>query len=159
MQCLLVCFSERCQPCRLLQCDPLQTLAYKCIFYFEYIATMKAWCPQFFGKSNLFCCVSLINHHSTRTRTGRGENTVNLCGFDLCWNLRRLCGVYKPIPKNKTARSDGESWIYSGQCNLLNCCSCPFIIINQRAARPKEQFRELQSYAIAESVISLRKII
>lgn len=59
----------------------------------------------------------------------------------------------------KTDCSDRESWIYSGQCNSLNICSCPFIIINQRAAGPKEQFRALRSYAVAESVISLRKII
>lgn len=67
--------------------------------------------------------------------------------------------MYQSIANNKTALSDGECWIYSGQCNLLNCCSCPFIIINQRAAGPKEQFRTLQSYTVAESVISLRKII
>lgn len=44
-----------------------------------------------------------------------------------------------------------ESWIYSDPHNLSDCCSCPFIIINQRAAGPKEQFRAVQSYAIAES--------
>lgn len=143
-----------CQACRLLQNH--QFTASKYIFHCK--------CKQldaldFLNGVSLFFWVFLINHHSTRTFSDHGENTVNLWGSALGWNWRHLYAVCRSIPKNKTAHSDGESWIYSDQCNSLNPCSCPFIIINQRAAGPKEQFRALQSYAIAESVISLRKII
>lgn len=58
---------------------------------------------------------------------------------------RCLNPVYWSIANNKAAHSDEECKIGSYLCNLLNCCSCPFIIINQRAAGPKEQFRALQS--------------
>ena len=74
------------------------------------------------------------------------------------WHWRCLCAVYRSIPKNKPTYSDGEYWIHSGQCNSLNCCSCSFIKINQRASGPKEQSKA-QRYNIAESVISLQKIM
>lgn len=75
------------------------------------------------------------------------------------WHHRHLYVVFRSIPKNKTARSDEESWVYSVLCNSLLRFSWSFIKINQRAARPKEQPRAPQSSAAAESVISLYKII
>lgn len=74
-------------------------------------------------------------------------------------NWRWLFAVYQSIPKDKTVRSDGEFWILSGRRNSLDCGPCSFIIINQRAAEPKEQFGARRSYAIAESVISLSTVI
>lgn len=50
---------------------------------------------------------------------------------------RYLNPVYQSITNNKAAHSEEECWIGSNPCNLLNCCSFPFIIINQREAGPK----------------------
>lgn len=116
--------------------------------------TVKTWCPQFFSKLNLPFLL-LLNDKSPVYQ--KPEWTGNLRVWPMSELETLLC--YQSIPTNKTACSDGESWIYFAWCNSLNCCLCPFIIINHRAVEPKEQFRALQSYAIAESIINLRKII
>lgn len=87
------------------------------------------------------------------------KTVLSFCGCSLNLFERRLYSAHKSIANNKAAHSAGECWIYYGWCNLLNCCLRSFVIINQRAAGPKEQFGPLQSYSIASSVISFRKII
>lgn len=119
------------------------------------VAIIKSLMSSIFLARRIFllCCISLINHHSTRALWWEH------CEALTCVEIGDVCMLCTSQYQRIKQLADGESWIYPGWSNLLNCCSCPFIIINQRAAGPKEQFRALQSYAIAESVISLRKII
>lgn len=139
--------------CTALPCSVWANLKELFIYLFTYFAVPSfatcpntTWCPLFFTNFSLSSVLCLADKSPLRQKPygDHTENTPKHRGFDLCWNWRRLFAVHQSIPKNETAHSDGESWIYSGQCNSLNCCSCPFIIINQKAAGPKEQFRALR---------------
>lgn len=101
------------------------------LMHFSLNYSLMPWVS--FWKVDIF----LIDRHSTRTLRDLRGNSVSISGWGLGWSRRCLYSVCKSIPNHKTAHSDGECWIYYGRCNLLNCCLCPFVIINQRAAGQK----------------------
>lgn len=61
------------------------------------------------------------------------------------------------ISLNKTALSDRVLGLFfSGNCNSLNCCTYPFIIIKGQLGQ-KNKSRTQPSYSVAESVKPLRR--